>query len=89
MDIDEHSPDAVMHVIPLPDEDQLQPQDQNSTADKNQLQLREMEMQQMEIEAQHNQPLQDQLIDQGNMPQQAIELQSPQEIRGDSPGLQR
>lgn len=69
MDIDEHSPGAVMRVIPLPDEAQLQQQDQNSTADKSQSQLSEMEMQQLEIEAQHNQPLQDKLIDQGNMPQ--------------------
>lgn len=90
MDINDNSPESVMQVIDLPDETQLQQtqQQRNTTTEKTQLQQSETEMQQMEIEAQHNRALQEQLIDQDNIPQQNIELQGTQEISGDTLGQQ-
>lgn len=90
MDINDNSQESVMQVINLPDEKQLQQtqQQRSSTTEQTQLQQREIEMQQMEIEVQHNQSLQEQQIDQDNMPQQNIELQNTQEIIGDTPGQQ-
>lgn len=96
MDIEENSADAVMRVIPLPDETQLRQMQQqlNSDTEQAQVRQREMEMQQeqiqpIEIEAQHNQPFQDQLFDQGNMPQQEIDLQSSHEQTGELTGQRR
>jgi hypothetical protein len=96
MDMEENSADAVMRVIPLPDEAQLRQMQQqlNSDTEQAQVRQREMEMQQeqiqpIEIEAQHNQSLQDQLIDQGNMPQQAMDLQSSRELTDELAGQRR
>lgn len=90
MDINDNSPESVMQVIDLPNETQLQQtqQQRNTTTEKTQLQQSETEMQQMEIETQHNRALQEQLINQDNMPQQNIELQGTQEISGDTLGQQ-
>lgn len=94
MDIEENSADAVMKVIPLPDEAQLRQMQQqlNSNTEQEQVRQREMQMQQeqvqpIEIEAQHNQTFQDQLIDQGEMSRQAMDLQSSLELTDEPAGL--
>lgn len=96
MDMEENSADAVMKVIPLPDEAQLRQMQQqlNSNTEQEQVRQREMQMQReqvqpVEIEAQHNQPLQDQLIDQGEMSRQAMDLQSNRELTDEPAGLRR
>lgn len=96
MDMEENSADAVTRVIPLPDEAQLRQMQQQLNSDTEQARMRQREMemqqeqvQQIEIEAQHNQSLQDQLIDQGNMPQQAMDLQSSRELTDELAGQRR
>lgn len=64
----------------------------NSNTEQEQVRQREMQMQQeqvqpIEIEAQHNQTFQDQLIDQGEMSRQAMDLQSSLELTDEPAGL--